>query len=238
MFKIPSYSDIEKNEKEISDKGAQLKLNLFQNKRKEIEESKKKDEEDQPKNNSSIEIKPTTSGQSLLNSVASNDFDEDDLLLSNIDLNQVVSNKKSKIDEQPKIVTEPVTFKKPLTSTKEVTGSIAGNSSGANALLVNSKQRGNPILKHIRNVPWRFVDTLVPDYSMGRNNCALYLSMKYHFLNHEYIHERLRELGRAYELRVLLVLVDIKETKHCLKELEKICILANLTLILTWSYEV
>jgi hypothetical protein len=68
-----------------------LKLNLFQNKIKEIEESKKKDEADQPKSNSSIEIKPTTSGQSVLNSLVSNDIEEDDLLLSNIDLNQVVS---------------------------------------------------------------------------------------------------------------------------------------------------
>lgn len=61
--------------------------------------------------------------------------------------------------------------------------------------------------------------------------------MKYHLLNNEYIHERLRELGRAYELRVLLVLVDIKEMRHCLKELEKIAMLANLTIILCWSYE-
>lgn len=244
MFKIPSYSDIEKSERDISEKGAQLKLSLFQNKRKEIEDCKK-NQTDVPASNQTytkalptIEIQPSTSATN-----AQADIDEDDLLLSNIDLNEVISNKKAKVDivnNNQKKQAEPPT-KKPINqtskSTIEVTGSMAGNASGANALLVNSKQRGNPILKHIRNVPWRFVDTLVPDYSMGRNNCALYLSMKYHLLNNEYIHERLRELGRAYELRVLLVLVDIKETKHCLKELEKICILANLTLILAWDYE-
>jgi DNA excision repair protein ERCC-1 len=244
MFKIPSYSDIEKKEKEISEKGAQLKLNLFQNKRKEIEESKKADAETLA---TAAVSKPatisteTTSPRTLPTSSAE-DFDEDDLLLCNIDLNGVVACKKPKMDEpKPKPVE---TFKKPVpppTSviklTAEPTGSSHGSAMGSTALLVNSKQRGNPILKHVRNVPWRYSDTLTPDYSMGRNSCALYLSMKYHLLNNEYIHERLRELGRAYELRVLLVLVDIKETKHCLKELEKICILANLTLILAWSYE-
>ena len=244
MFKIPSYSDIEKSEKEISEKGAQLKLALFQNKRKEIEESKK---DDQPSTSTRIreEIKSVPI-ESRIKPI-SNDLDEDDLLLCNIDLNEVVVSKKQKITTEirPETKAQENVFKKPLAQSVTVekatptvvTGSSAGNSSGANALLVNSKQRGNPIIKHIRNVPWRFSDTLVPDYSMGRNNCALYLSMKYHLLNNEYIHERLRELGRAYELRVLLVLVDVKETKHCLKELEKICILANLTLILAWSYE-
>ena len=37
-------------------------------------------------------------------------------------------------------------------------------------------QRGNPILKHIRNVPWEFA-TIIPDYIMGRTNCALFLRL-------------------------------------------------------------
>ena len=113
----------------------------------------------------------------------------------------------------------------------------AGNSySGyGGPLLVNSKQRGNPILKHIRNVQWNYSETLVPDYLLGKSSCAFFLSMKYHLLNPTYIHQRVRELGNAYNLRILLALIDIKEPNHCIKELEKICINCQLTLLLCWS---
>ena len=29
-------------------------------------------------------------------------------------------------------------------------------------ILVSSRQKGNPILKFVRNVPWEFTDTIVP----------------------------------------------------------------------------
>lgn len=35
-------------------------------------------------------------------------------------------------------------------------------------------QKGNPLLKHIRNVRWAFAD-IVCDYLLGQNTCALYL---------------------------------------------------------------
>uniref|UniRef100_A0A8C4QE51 ERCC1-like central domain-containing protein n=1 Tax=Eptatretus burgeri TaxID=7764 RepID=A0A8C4QE51_EPTBU len=43
-----------------------------------------------------------------------------------------------------------------------------------NSLLVNPRQRGNPVLKHFRNVPWEFSD-IVPDYVMGQTSCTLFL---------------------------------------------------------------
>lgn len=104
------------------------------------------------------------------------------------------------------------------------------------SLLVHQRQRGNPILKFVRNVPWEFGD-IVPDYVMGQTTCALFLSLRYHQLNPNYIHDRLKQLGRSYELRVLLVQIDIKEPQHLLRELSKICILADCTLILAFSTE-
>ncbi|XP_063448815.1 DNA excision repair protein ERCC-1-like isoform X1 [Mytilus trossulus] len=104
------------------------------------------------------------------------------------------------------------------------------------SLLVHQRQRGNPILKFVRNVPWEFGD-IVPDYVMGQTTCALYLSLRYHQLNPNYIHDRLKQLGRSYELRVMLVQIDIKEPHHLLRELAKICILADCTLILAFSTE-
>lgn len=68
-------------------------------------------------------------------------------------------------------------------------------------------QRGNPLLKMIKNVPWEYSE-VVPDYVMGSTTCALFLSIKYHQLNPDYIHDRLKLLGNAYQLRVLLVHVS------------------------------
>ncbi|KRT81400.1 hypothetical protein AMK59_5020, partial [Oryctes borbonicus] len=103
-------------------------------------------------------------------------------------------------------------------------------------LLVNPKQKGNPLLKSVRNVPWEY-DDIVPDYQMGRSVCALFLSLRYHNLNPDYIHDRLKLLGQSFELRVLLVLVDIPDPHHALKHLTRICILADMTMILAWSPE-
>lgn len=112
----------------------------------------------------------------------------------------------------------------------------APGSSNIYNLLVNPKQRGNPLLKAIHNITWEFAD-IVPDYQMGQTSCALFLSLCHHNLNPDYIHERLKQLGQSYQLRVLLVLVDNKDPHHMLKNLTRICILADLTLILAWSFE-
>ena len=105
---------------------------------------------------------------------------------------------------------------------------------------VSSRQRGNPILKSIRSVPWEFVENMIPDYIMGSKTCAFYLSVRYHTLNPNYIHERLKEIcsnGGPFELRVLLVQVDVKEPHHALRQLMRIAILAELTVVLAWSQE-
>ncbi|RUS81066.1 hypothetical protein EGW08_011152 [Elysia chlorotica] len=109
-------------------------------------------------------------------------------------------------------------------------------SSSSNSLIVNTRQRGNPILKSVRNIPWEY-GNIVPDYVMGQSNCALFLSLKYHQLHPNYIHDRLKQLGKSYELRVMLVQVDVKDPHHLLKDIAKICILADCTLILAFSAE-
>uniref|UniRef100_A0A493SYI6 DNA excision repair protein ERCC-1 n=1 Tax=Anas platyrhynchos platyrhynchos TaxID=8840 RepID=A0A493SYI6_ANAPP len=99
-----------------------------------------------------------------------------------------------------------------------------------------SPQRGNPVLRFVRGVPWEFGD-IVPDYVLGPSTCALFLSLRYHNLNPDYIHERLRSLGRSYALQLLLLQVDVKDPHQAVKELAKICVLADCTLILAWSPE-
>jgi len=112
------------------------------------------------------------------------------------------------------------------------------NKSIQGGIQVSSRQRGNPILKSIRSVPWEFQDGMVPDYLIGPKICAFYLSVRYHTLNPNYIHERLKQMNNTtYELRVLLVQVDIKEPHHALRQLMRIAILAELTIMLAWSQE-
>ncbi|XP_004710637.1 DNA excision repair protein ERCC-1 [Echinops telfairi] len=106
----------------------------------------------------------------------------------------------------------------------------------SNSIIVSSRQRGNPVLKFIRNVPWEFGEVLA-DYVLGQSTCALFLSLRYHNLHPDYIHERLQSLGKNFALRVLLVQVDVKDPQQALKELAKMCILADCTLILAWSPE-
>ncbi|XP_074021287.1 DNA excision repair protein ERCC-1 [Numenius arquata] len=106
----------------------------------------------------------------------------------------------------------------------------------SSSIVVSPRQRGNPVLKFVRNVPWEFGD-IVPDYVLGQSTCALFLSLRYHHLNPGYIHDRLRHLGRSYGLQLLLLQVDVKDPHQALKELAKVCILTDCTLLLAWSPE-
>ncbi|XP_011818389.1 PREDICTED: DNA excision repair protein ERCC-1 isoform X1 [Colobus angolensis palliatus] len=106
----------------------------------------------------------------------------------------------------------------------------------SNSIIVSPRQRGNPVLKFVRNVPWEFGD-VIPDYVLGQSTCALFLSLRYHNLHPDYIHGRLQSLGKNFALRVLLIQVDVKDPQQALKELAKMCILADCTLILAWSPE-
>nr|CAH8869160.1 unnamed protein product [Trichobilharzia regenti] len=108
--------------------------------------------------------------------------------------------------------------------------------SRGNAILVNQRQRGNAVLKQIRNVAWEYAD-VEPDFVVGRNNCVYFLSLRYHNLNSEYIFERLRQTKQRYQLSVLLVQVDVPDPYYPLKELCKICWTERLTLMLAWSVE-
>ena len=54
-------------------------------------------------------------------------------------------------------------------------------------IVVSERQRGNPLLEHIRNVPWRYATApQTPDYVLGDRNCALFISVRYHLLKPQY----------------------------------------------------
>lgn len=121
------------------------------------------------------------------------------------------------------------------TTSSSIAGIAKPPPSNPHSVLVHTKQRGNPILKSILNVPLEYRDDIIPDYVVGRTACILFLSLKYHNLNPDYICQRLKALGKLYELRVLLVQVDTPEPHNALKSLTRISLLADLTMMLAWN---
>ncbi|KAH9169802.1 restriction endonuclease type II-like protein [Lactarius sanguifluus] len=106
--------------------------------------------------------------------------------------------------------------------------------SSGNSIIINPCQRLNPIVECIRNVPKEFGD-ISPDYQVGRTTGVLFLSLRYHRLHPEYIHQRIERLGQAYNLRILLLMCDISEHQDPIRELTKVCLHNNITVIVVWS---
>ncbi|KAI5285488.1 ssDNA endonuclease and repair protein rad10, partial [Ascosphaera aggregata] len=108
------------------------------------------------------------------------------------------------------------------------------NRAGSSSIFASTRQRGNPILDYVKIVPWEYAD-IPADYVVGQTTCVLFLSLKYHRLHPEYIYSRIRVLGGKYNLRILLVMVDVPNHEENLRELSKTSIINDLTLILCWS---
>ncbi|CAA0808657.1 DNA excision repair protein ERCC-1 [Striga hermonthica] len=114
--------------------------------------------------------------------------------------------------------------------------SISSSGGNRNAILVSHRQKGNPLLKHIRNVRWAFAD-IVCDYLLGQSSCALYLSLRYHLLHPDYLYFRIRELQKNFKLRVVLCHVDVEDVVKPLLEVTKTALLHDCTLLCGWSLE-
>ena len=115
----------------------------------------------------------------------------------------------------------------------EVLKNIAPNK---NAILVSPKQQGNPLLQQIRNIAWEFNPNVIPDYVMG-SSCAFFLSIKFHHVNPAHIDMRIRELGKNFRLRTLLVFIDDDNNSKVLADLNKLCFAREVTMLLCWSYD-
>ncbi|KAG1858098.1 restriction endonuclease type II-like protein [Suillus subluteus] len=105
-----------------------------------------------------------------------------------------------------------------------------------NNIIINPNQRLNPVLECIRNVGKEFGD-IVSDFQVGRTSGVLFLSLKYHRLHPEYIHTRIEKLGHAFNLRILLIMCDVSEHQEPIRELTKVCLINNITIVVAWSIE-
>ncbi|TMW95207.1 hypothetical protein EJD97_009254 [Solanum chilense] len=123
-----------------------------------------------------------------------------------------------------------------VTASSSSSMATPSSSANRNAILVSNRQKGNPLLKHIRNVRWTFAD-IVCDYLLGPNTCALYLSLRYHLLHPDYLYFRIRELQKNFRLRIILCHVDVEDVMKPLLEVTRTSLLHDCTLLCGWSLE-
>ena len=110
-------------------------------------------------------------------------------------------------------------------------------------------QKENPFLKFVTLIPIRFT-SIIPDFIVGSTTCCLFLSLKYHIRNPEYIKGRFRELLHSpytpqrtssnfpYRCCILLCLVNTNDVNAslALQNLNLMCVQENVTLILGWRF--
>jgi DNA excision repair protein ERCC-1 len=106
---------------------------------------------------------------------------------------------------------------------------------GGAAILVNERQRGNPVLTLIKAVPWEFAKVGPPDYVTGKGVCAVFVSLQYHLLHPRYAVKRMRAVGREFRVRVLLILADSEDSDAPLQELCRDAIAHGFTVLVGWS---
>ncbi|KAJ2716478.1 ssDNA endonuclease and repair protein rad10 [Coemansia spiralis] len=126
----------------------------------------------------------------------------------------------------------PQTQQSPPTQQSQQTGRA-----GSQIVLVNELQRGNPLLACIRNVRWSHSRDVLPDFEISRSASVLYLSIRYHRLHPEYIARRIDALGRSYRVRVLLVFADTDDSKLPLREINRLALQADMSLLVAWSLD-
>lgn len=117
-------------------------------------------------------------------------------------------------------------------------GSAGGSgSSGGSAtagaggrMIISTRQRGNPILAHIRHAWYDWSSEIKADFLPNRNTAVLYLSLRFHALNPRYLLRRLRDVKtRDFRLCALVVLTDVTDVERMLLDVQRTAILSEWT---------
>ena len=111
------------------------------------------------------------------------------------------------VDSKPPVLQQKIDKK----SSSDASSSLILLQQQPHVLHISTRQRGSPVLRYLRNVPFAYVSDLKPDYLFNAHRCALFLSIKYHNLYPTYIHRRIAMIQKDYDLRVLLCLEDVED---------------------------
>ena len=120
-------------------------------------------------------------------------------------------------------------------------------------------------MKHLIGCPLEYSADLAPDFLVGKGLACLYLSIRYHRLNPDYIYDRMKALrsgGQSssassnssssitdhnnnrnskadakWKWQLLILHVDVEDAAAQVRELTKLCILQHYALMLAWKQE-
>lgn len=81
---------------------------------------------------------------------------------------------------------------------------------------VNKNQRGNNLLDYLK-IPYSFTEEITTDYEVKNFISILFVSIKYHSINPEYLIMRNNSL-KNYKIKILLILIDIPNYQDFLKD--------------------
>ncbi|CCC69008.1 hypothetical protein NCAS_0C00180 [Naumovozyma castellii] len=116
---------------------------------------------------------------------------------------------------------------------------FSGNKHGK-TVLVNTTQKENPLLNHLKNTNWRYISStggnkIYYDYFI-RERAVLFLTLTYHKLYADYITRRMHPLSQN-ENNILIFVVDDKNSEDTLRDITKMCMFNGFTLLVAFNFE-
>ncbi|GMG37980.1 unnamed protein product [Ambrosiozyma monospora] len=113
------------------------------------------------------------------------------------------------------------------------------------SIQVNKNQKGNPLLPSLKRVSYTFNDKVKDvDYLVNSHCVAIFLSVKYHKLHPEYIYNKLKKLrynrnsNNSEILKVVLLVLDTDaNVDDSVREMNKMCLFNDLSLVVCSNYE-
>lgn len=129
---------------------------------------------------------------------------------------------------------------KNVTGKKEDQPKIQVGVNTGKTILVNTTQKENPLLNHLKNTNWRYVSSakgtkVYYDYLIKKRS-VLFLTLTYHKLYADYIGRRMLPLQKNGD-NILIFVVDDINSEDILKDLTKICMFQGFTLLLAFNFE-
>lgn len=120
-------------------------------------------------------------------------------------------------------------------TSKGKTDLVIAQAKAKHFIVVNQvTQKDNPLNGFIKQVLWNY-GNIVPDYLLGRYTCALFLRISQHLLTPHHIYDRVKAIGKQFRLRLVICLIDVEDFELALKEITKLCVYSEFTLIVTRS---
>ncbi|GMT00398.1 hypothetical protein PENTCL1PPCAC_22572, partial [Pristionchus entomophagus] len=124
-----------------------------------------------------------------------------------------------------------------MASTSSSMPPITRNHSSSGVVINRKRQQGNPLLQYIRVVRYEWGE--VPcDIEVDSTIGIVFLALAYHKLHNQYIHTRLTGKNEnKYATKILLVVDNVTESRHSLRELSLLCFRMGWTLIVSKGIE-